>query len=133
MDRFEALIAVAHRRLALRRFLMAIEKNPHLLGDDMALKIKKPIELVGLKSRMIRAEGQEKAIATIGVRYDKVQDGIDELTAAHSEHVGELEHYESDLRRKIEGMVGSNGDPTDGQAGLKSDGGGQVISSETKV
>jgi hypothetical protein len=103
----------------------------------MAIKIKTPIELAGLKSRMIRAEGQEKAIAAIGKRYDKVLDGIDELTGAHSEHVGALEHYESDLRRKIEGMVGSNGgDPLDGaetgQDGQRSEERGQVISSETK-
>lgn len=132
MDRIDALVAIAHRRLVLRRMLVEIERNPQLLEDAM-LKIKKPIELVGLKSRIIRAETQEKAIVNLGTRYDKVQDNIDELVAAHSEHVGELEHYEGDLRRKIEGMVGSNGVPNDdGQSGQES-GQGQIISSETKA
>lgn len=103
----------------------------------MALKIKKPTELAGLKSRMIRVDVQETKIAEIGRRYDVVLDGIDELTAAHSEHVGDLEHYGRDLRRKIEGMVASNGgDPLDGagagQPGQASEGRGQMISSETK-
>lgn len=124
MDRLDALVAIAHMRLRLE----VLQRNPEFL--DM-LKIKKPIELAGLKSRMMRAESQEKAIGDLGKRYDGIQDGIDELVAAHSEHVGELEHYESDLRRKIEGMVGSNGgDPlSDGQDGQES--AGQIISSET--
>lgn len=132
MDRFDVLVANAHRRLALRRMLVEIERNPQLLEDNM-LTIKKPIELVGLKSRIIRAESQEKDIVSLGKRYDKVQDGIDELVSAHAVHVGELENYEGELRRKIEGMVGSNGSPNDGQTGQESDGQiGQVISSETQ-
>ena len=84
---------------------------------------------------MIRAENQERAISNLGGRYDTIQDGIDELVSAHAEHVGELEHYENDLRKKIEGMVGNNGgdDPLpngqDGLNGQKS--AGQIISSET--
>lgn len=137
-----ALIAVAHRRLALRRILMAIEKTPNLLDGFMAneikrpLKIRMPIELAGLKTRMLRAEGQEKAIAKLGEGYDEVQGGIDELIGAHAEHLGDLRHYEGDLRRKIEGMIGSNGgDPLDGETGEDGltgrSGAGQVISSET--
>lgn len=109
------------------------------------LKIKKPIELAGLKSHLIRADGQEKAIVKLGERYGEVLGNIDELVGAHTEHVGDLEHYAGDLRRKIEGMVGSNGDPneTDGQDGQRSGSErqvvagsevgdvGQVISSET--
>lgn len=97
----------------------------------MALKIRQPIELAGLTSRMMRAEAHEKAIANLGKRYDGVQDRIDELVAAHTEHAGALEEYEKKLRDKIEGMVGSNGGGPldDGEAGLESD--GQVISSET--
>jgi hypothetical protein len=99
---------------------------------DMALKIKLPTELVGLKSHLIRAEGQEKAIAKLGEGYVEVQGRIDELVDAHSEHLGALKHYEGELRRKIEGMVGSNGDPTDGQDGQNSGSEtGQIISSET--
>lgn len=126
MDRVTALVAIAHLRLRLEW----IERNPQLLEDAM-LKIKKPIELIGLKTQIIRAEGQEKQIAGLGVRYNKVQGDIDELIGAHTEHVGDLEHAAVDLRRKIEGMVGSNGDPNDGQTGQESDGRGQTISSET--
>lgn len=132
MDRVTALIAVAHRRLRLRRLLMAIEKNPEMLGDDMALKIKKPMELVALKSHLMRSEQSEKDIAAIGKDYGVVLDEIDELKAAHREHVGDLKQYSGELRRRIEGMVG-NTDPNDGQAGQESAivEGRQIISSET--
>lgn len=128
MDYLERMVAIAHARLRLRRFLlrrdavMADEKKP-------PLKIRMPIELAGLKSRMMRADGQEKAIAVLGKRYDRVQDGIDELVGAHNEHAGALELYEHQLRKKIESMVGSNGDPNDdGLDGQKSDI-GQIITS----
>jgi hypothetical protein len=135
MDRVTAMVAIAHLRLRLD----ILQRHPEMLGEDMALKIKQPIELAGLKSHLIRAEGQEKTIAVLAKRYGKTLDAIDELTGAHAEHVGALEHYEADLRRKIEGMVGSNGgDPLDGegetgQDGQSSEARGQVISSETKV
>lgn len=92
----------------------------------MALTIKKPMELAGLSARLTRATVQETAIGDLGKRYDAVMDRIDELTAAHKQHVGDLEQYEDSLRRKIEGMLGSNGgDPlSDGQDGQPS---GQVI------
>jgi hypothetical protein len=135
MDQLERMVRVAHARLRLRRFLlrrdavMADEKKP-------PLKIRMPIELAGLKGRMMRADTQEKAIAVLGERYDRVQDGIDELVGAHSEHAGALELYERQLRDKIESMVGSNGgDPLDGDGrdGQKSDGQvGQIISSKTE-
>jgi len=131
----EALVANAHRRLALRRLLIAIERNPQLLegeismSDKPRLKIKLPMELAGLKHRMIRAEKQEQAIGRIGERYDDAQNGIDELIDAHAEHVGALEQYHHELRRKIEGMVASNGGPTDedGQTGRSSDDQGDKV------
>lgn len=101
------------------------------------MEIKRPIELAGLKSRLLRAQMQETRIAATGKRYDKVLDKIDELAAAHVVHVGHLEHHAGDLEAAIERMVGSNGDPneSDGQSGQGSgsEGGhsGQVISSET--
>lgn len=132
MDRVTALIAVAHRRLRLRRLLMAIEKNPEMLGEDMAIKIKKPMELVALKSHLMRSEQSEKEIGEIGKAYGAVLDEIDELKDAHREHVGDLKQYSGELRRRIESMVG-NADPNDGQTGQESTivEGRQIISSET--
>ena len=100
------------------------------------MEIKRPIELAGLKSRLLRAQQQEAKIADTGKRYDKVLDSIDELTAAHVVHVGHLEHHAGDLAAAIERMVGSNRNPnaSDGQSGQQSgseDGHGQIITSET--
>jgi hypothetical protein len=136
MDRLEALIAIAQLRLRLA----VLERNPDLLKglNAMPIEIKRPIELAGLKGRLLRAQKSEQAIAITGARYDKVLDEIDELHGAHKGHVGHLEGYAADLKTTIERMVGSNGDPneTGHQDGHQSDGGeldhiGQVISSET--
>lgn len=132
------MVAVAHRRLRLRRLLMAIERNPKLLEDEgvlMSLKIKLPIELAGMAGRLQRADEQEKRIARVGTRYDAVQGRIDEAIEAHEEHAGALEHYENKLRAKIESMVASNGDGddlplSDGQG---SDGFGQIVTSKPAV
>jgi hypothetical protein len=114
----EQLVATARRRLRLRRILVAIERNPQLLEIiEMAIDIRRPMELAGLKSRMERAKRQEAAIEVTGMRYDQVQDRIDELHDAARGHVGSLEMQEHDLRRQIESMVGgSNGAPNDGPA-----------------
>lgn len=86
------------------------------------MEIKKPIELAGLKSRLLRAKRQETAIADLGRRYDKVQDGIDDAISAGKLHAGDLESYHAELKSTIEGMVGSNGDPNeDGQTGQSGD------------
>lgn len=141
MDHLERMVAVAQARLRLRRFLVMVERNTKLLEAIMAdvkkppLKIRMPIELAGLTSRMRRADNQEKAIGVLGKRYDRVQDGIDELVGAHNEHVGGLELYEDQLRRKIEAMVSNGGDPLDdtGQDGQGSgDQAGQIITSTTE-
>lgn len=121
--RLNAMIALAHVRL--RRTID--QHYPHLIdgeiemADERAkLQIKRPMELVGLKSSLHRAERQELAIKGLAERYNKVQDGIDECIDAGKGHAGDLEQYHGELRRKIEGMVGSNGDPTDGQDGQDS-------------
>jgi len=146
----DALVAIAHERLRLRRYLVGQERNQQRVIRGLramveqtrrpSLKIPMPIELAGLKSRITRADNQQKVIARIGERYDGVLDKIDELTGAHLEHVGSLEHYEGDLRRRVESMIGDNAAPSegDGQAGLTGrqspgDGQGQMISSETRT
>jgi len=132
MDRLEAMIAVAHRRLQLRRMLMAIEKNPQILEVYMPLDIKRPMELAGLKSRLTRAKMTERAIEDTGRRYDAVLDRIDELHGAARGHAGALELQESELRSVVEGMIGgSNGGPNDGQESSteSSEDGSQVVTS----
>ena len=130
----DALVAVARRRLRLRRVLMAIERDPQLLeAIEMAIDIKRPMELAGLRGRLARAKTQQAAIEVTGQRFDAVLDRIDELHDAGRAHVGHLEMHESELRRTIEGMVaGSNGGPNDGEESsvASSEGAGQVITSQ---
>lgn len=81
------------------------------------MDIKRPIELAGMKSRLARAAAAEAKLSGVGKRYDTVLDKIDEATSVIDSHAGQLEQYEGDLRKTIEGMVaGSNGAPTDGAA-----------------
>lgn len=96
------------------------------------LRLPMPIELAGLTGRMERAGAQEKQIQTIGRRYDKVQDDIDDAIDTHNEHVDDLEHYRDAWKRKVDSMVvKTNGgsDPLDGakagQPGQSSDGADQ--------
>ena len=77
----------------------------------------RPIELAALKARLERAQRQEKAIATIGERYDTVQNAIDEKTAQAIGHVGYLEKYDADLTKVIEGMIGGSNNPPQGANG----------------
>ncbi|MCK1460906.1 hypothetical protein IVB34_21720 [Bradyrhizobium sp. 2] len=130
MDRLEALVAIAHLRLRL----VMIERRPQLLeGVDM--QIKRPIELAGLKGRLVRAKQTEAAIAVTGERYDAALDAIDEAHGAARAHVGELERLGADLRQTIEGMTGgTNGGPNDGaSSSIASSDGGQVITSEPET
>ncbi|MEY9599817.1 hypothetical protein ABIF74_004509 [Bradyrhizobium japonicum] len=101
MDRLEALVAIAHLRLRL----VMIERNPQLL-EGTTMQIKRPIELAGLKGRLVRARQTEASIAVTGERFDAALDGIDEAHAAARAHVGELERLGADLRQTIEGMTG---------------------------
>src|SRR5437899_2878752 len=82
------LIGTAHRRLALRRLLVAIEHNPEILeAIDMNRSIKRPIELAGFAARLVRAEKAEADLAVTGERYDTVLDDIDDQRAALKTHV----------------------------------------------
>ena len=103
-----------------------------------------PIELAGLTGRMTRANNQEKDIAALGKRYDKVQGDIDYAIEAHTEHLSDLEHYRDAWTKKVDSMVlKTNGgsDPLDdgskaGQSGRPSPGAGQAGSatpSESQV
>lgn len=133
MDRLEALVAIALRRLRLRRILIAIERNPQLLETmEMPIDIKRPMELAGLKGRLARAHKQQAAIEVTGRRFDEVLDRIDELHDAGRSHVGHLELHENELRRTIETMVGaSNAAPNDGsESSAESSEVGQVITSK---
>lgn len=130
MDRLEALVAIAHLRLRL----VMIERNPQLL-EGTTMQIKRPIELAGLKGRLVRARQTEASIAVTGEGFDAALDGIDEAHAAARAHVGELERLGADLRQTIEGMTGaSNGGPNDGASSSTASGdGGQVITSEPET
>jgi hypothetical protein len=110
--RVDYLIAVAHRRLRLRRLLVAIERNPQLLEDIDKIDIKRPLELAGMRARLGRAKKLEADIAVSGRRYDAVLGAIEDQHAALQGHVGQLENEKSQLDQVLGTMVaGSNGDP----------------------
>ena len=89
---------------------MADTKRPPLL-------IPKPVELAGMRARLLRAQGQQKDLAQIGRDYDTVMDGIDEAKQVLKGHVGDLRIYEASVRSTIEGMIErSNGAPSDGES-----------------
>ncbi|ODM71681.1 hypothetical protein A6X20_06990 [Bradyrhizobium elkanii] len=123
-----AMVAVAHRRLRLRRLLVAIERNPRILeGIDM-IDIKRPIELAGMRSRLARAKKLEADIAVTGQRYDRVLDKIDEQHKALQGHAGELESNASQLDQLLGTMLaGDNGGPNDGETASSGSEGGQII------
>lgn len=115
MDALTLFVSVAHLKVRLDLLQILIRKNPNRLGEYMAMDIKRPIELAGMKARLARAKAAEDKLSGVGKRYDTVLDKIDEATGVIEGHAGQLEQYEGDLRKTIEGMVaGSNGAPTDG-------------------
>jgi hypothetical protein len=118
MDRWTAFVATAHLRLRLDIFYRRV-----LQGYAMP-EIKRPMELAGLKSRLLRAKLTEAAIADTGKRFDEVLNKIDELHASAKSHAGTLEQYEGELARTIAGMIGGSngGDPLDGSDGQDSNG-----------
>jgi hypothetical protein len=134
----DVLVAVAHRRLRLRRLLVAIERHPELLeAIDMNRSIGRPIQLAGFASRLARAEKAETELAVTGQRYDTVLDDIDDQHAALKTHVGALEVTRSALDQVISRMTaGSNGGPNDGGgssiASTEEGAIGQVITSTTE-
>lgn len=138
MDALTALVIVAHRRLRLRRLLIAIERNPELLeAIDMTRTIGRPIQLAGFAGRLARAERIESDLAVTGERYDAVLDDIADQHSALKVHVGSLESTRSALDQVIARMApGSNGGPNDGSESL-SDSGiaavGQVIEGKAEA
>jgi hypothetical protein len=111
MDRLTAFVRTAHRRLRLRRILVAIERNPKLLEED---KMATPF-LQGLTKAMdmlehdleTGAKGLHIKIASVGDR------GKAALTKGHQKmdavagRISEVEKFVTDLE-------GSNGgDPLD--------------------
>lgn len=110
MDRLTAFVSIAHLRLRLN----IAEK--YLLVPDM--EIKRPMELVGLRSRLARAKKTEADIEVTGKEYDKTLDIIDELHGVSKAHLGNLKQHASDLKSTIEGMIGgsNSGDPLDGSS-----------------
>ncbi|MGM4955688.1 hypothetical protein ACT4MK_10060 [Bradyrhizobium barranii] len=134
-----ALVLVAHRRLLLRRLLVAVERDPSILeAIDMTKRsIGRPIELAGFASRLMRAEKVEGELTVTGQRYDTVLNDIDEQHAALRDHVGSLEQTRSALDKVIDRMTaGSNGGPNDGGDSSRGSTGegdvGQVITSTTE-
>jgi hypothetical protein len=128
VDRLSEFVVVAHLKLRLELYCKHQRLFREVTGmARQPLYIPKPIELAGMRSRLLRAKAQEKGIAETGRDYDAVQDGIDEAHAALKGHVSDLKSYEGDLRRTIEGMLErSNGDPTDGASdGRQSSSGAQ--------
>ncbi|MET3991670.1 hypothetical protein ABID65_003310 [Bradyrhizobium sp. S3.9.2] len=132
-----ALVLVAHRRLRLRRLLVAIERDPSILeGLDMNRSIGRPIQLAGFSSRLVRAEKLEQGLEVTGQRYDAVLDEVEDQKRALDEHVGSLEVVKTNLDQVIGRMTaGSNGAPNGGDGSSKDSSEGmvgQVITSRTE-
>lgn len=71
-----------------------------------------PIQLAGLKSRLVRAKSLEGRSLAAGTRFDAALDGIDSAIGAVEGHAGALEKYGKELLSTIEGMLdGDNGGP----------------------
>lgn len=76
------------------------------------MEIKAPIELAGLKGRLVRAKALEGRAALGGARIDTALNMIEDGIGAVEKHAGQLEQYGSELQKTIEGMIaGSNGAP----------------------
>src|SRR4051812_20305710 len=102
--RLTAMIATAHVRL--RQQMLAC--YPQLIDERLTMakiRLPMPIELAGLTGRMTRAVNQEKDIAGLGRRYDRVQDDIDDAIETHTEHLSDLEHYRDAWTKKVDSMV----------------------------
>lgn len=118
MDRLTLLVVSAQLRLRLEY----LARHPEILKDiemdkRSPLTIPRPVELAGMRSRLLRAQRQQQAIAKTGEQYDAVMDGIDEAHQAIKGHVGDLDSVHEDLRRTIEKMIERpNGGPTDGES-----------------
>jgi hypothetical protein len=115
MDPLTALVAIANLKVRLE----LIQRHPQILEELDMIDIKRPIELAGMRSRLMRAKKLEQDIAFTGQRYDHVLDAIDEQHAALRGHVGHLENERSQLDQVLASMVAaSNGSPNDGDESL---------------
>jgi hypothetical protein len=118
VDRLTHFVRVAHLKMRVQY----LPRRPEILERIMtekrpSLYIPKPIELAGMRARLLRSKKQEKDLAETGRRYDEVMDGIDEAHVALRGHVGSLEYVENDVRKTIEGMLErSNRPPPDGES-----------------
>ncbi|WP_316184719.1 MULTISPECIES: hypothetical protein [unclassified Bradyrhizobium] len=117
MDDITFLIASAQLKLRLEQ----LRRHPELwrtyMDDRRPLIIPRPVELAGMRSRLLRAQQQQKDVAKTGAEYDAVMDGIDEAHAAIKANVGDLKIVEGSLRQTIEAMLDrSNGAPSDGES-----------------
>jgi hypothetical protein len=109
-----------HLDLAVKRY-----KDPDM-DKRVPLKIPMPVELAGMRSRLQRAQQQEKDIAKTGAEYDLVMDAIDELHQAHKDHVTGLAAVESNLRATISRMM----EPSNGAPSLDGESDGRQSSSD---
>jgi hypothetical protein len=134
VDRLTAFVVVANLKLRLKVLTLYPDSlEAIIMADKPSLYIPRPVELAGMRSRLMRAQQQGKDIAKTGIAYDEVMDGIDEAHAAIKGHVGDLTLLESSLRSQIMGMLErSNGAPTDGESDGRQSSSGQDEKSETK-
>lgn len=118
MDRLTAFVCVAHLKLRLDLYCNHPELFREVTGMGKSpLYIPRPVELAGMRSRLLRARQQEKDVGKLGEDYDAVMDGIDEAKDAIAGHVGDLRGVESELRSTIMGMLErTNGAPIDGDS-----------------
>lgn len=118
--RLAAMIANAHLRLRQT----VIDLYPHLLDEGLGMDTKKqplsiprPVELFGMRARLLRAQAQKRDITATGKAYDEVMDGIDDAHSAIKGHVSDLRTVEYSLRSTIESMIDrTNGAPSDGES-----------------
>ena len=102
-----ALVTIAHRRLKLRRMLMAIERDPGLLENDMTPKLR------GLASAMAKLKHD------VEVEADKLISRVEDTGQASQaafakshQILDETRRDVADIEEFIASMVGSNGGPS---------------------
>jgi hypothetical protein len=137
VDYWLHFVRIAHLKLRVHY----LARHPEILEYVMAekrppLRIPMPVELAGMRSRLLRSQQQEKDVGQTGKDYDEVMDRIDELNDAHKQHVLGLQGVESNLRSTIMRMTERpNSDPSDGESDGRqssSDQGEQEDATDTK-
>jgi hypothetical protein len=88
------------------------------LRDYQMREFKRPVELIGFRSRLERARSLEQRIGKTGGKYDEILNAIQQKVEASEAHLSHLEEYDKQLAQVIEQMVGeSNGPPTSDESG----------------